>query len=269
MSQASRSGGFRPRCTCNDNVSFSATASTWRKRLRRFCSCKECTNIYDKCVGGNADWNDVCDYFNKHAITVDDNVLNVIYNNFMISKHPLLLEHILKIEDMKCNYDFLLGDEVDYHLGLFCRMSTSLLTYDLLVKSCGLEEVIYGSGNDDTDLRLLWNDGIIAYYKSHDARVDVNAAVKILVARSGNDDDFSSINVNDYIASIMDEMTKNGVLFCEHVDTNVLKSILIAIRSIPKDGNPHMEDVSTQVSQSILDSTASRQRIFRPRRSHE
>lgn len=269
MSQTPGSREFRTRCECNEHIGFVAAASAWRERLKRFCTCNDCALIYNKCVDGSATYIEILDYFGKHVLTVDDNVLNSIYYNLVMNKNKALCDYITRINLISRSYRLLFDYADEFHLQPFLRLSTSMLMHDLLTKECKLEEIVYG-GDSNIDLRNIWNDVELKYYAFNDARIDLSAMAKILLNKCMNNSR-AFVDVDAFSDAILSEVNNSDAELCEHVTKDMIMFMLGSISKVLKEGVSHdvliMEDASVQVDREAENNRPTRLRAVRTRKN--
>lgn len=209
---------------------------------------------------------DIYDYFNKHALNVDDNVLNVIYYNLVMNKNVNLFSYISEQDMILKRYNLLFENDENLHFRPFLKMNTALLTHDILIKICKLENVVYGGSDGSVDLRNIWNDVDINYYISNDMRIDINAIAKIIIKRHSCGL-FSPHDIDIYGDLLMSEIEASGAELCEHVTIDMITSIMSSLVSLLDENDLTMEDVATQVNRELDSSNLVKQRSLRPRRN--
>lgn len=220
--------------------------------------------MFNKCADGSVAYDDILDYFKKHVLTADDNVLNSIYYNFIVNNNVELLKIVCEQNVMIECYDLLFKNTNHIRFRPFIRMTTAMLMHDVLTRICNMENIIY-DGNDDIDLRNLWNDVDINYYIYNDLLVDIDGIVKILLKRCVRDGS-GGLDAGSYIDSIIMEIGASKTSLCEHVDREVMISIFETIASTLGNRISTVEDASTQADIRLEDMSPSRQRSLRSRR---
>lgn len=263
MSESNRVSESWNECRCNADTSSVNGSIKWKKRLDKFCGCNDCANLFNKCLDRTALSGDIIDHFNRHAMTIDDNLLNCIHDFYVsINDHDLV--SFLDIEEKIIYvYKQIVKDVTDRKLLPFSRVNNSLRMHGVMVEKCQLSSILYEEdGKSMSDFRTLWNDTRLDYYIYNNLIVDVKSIIKIYIKNRLLSDDVDAIDIEGFMSMMVDR----GVRLCDHINASILRNLFDDIDNTISGVNKEMKDLSIQVNLSMEDKPLVKQRSLRPRK---
>lgn len=219
--------------------------------------------MFNKCLERTVVDGDITDYFNKHALTVDDNILNCIYDFYLSIDDGDLLA-LLNFQEKLVNiYKRVVGDLADRRSLPFARANNAMRMHSIMVEKCKLSSILYEEdGKALSDLRTLWNDTRLDFYVYNGLAMDIRSVIKIYVKNRILSNETDDVDVEEFISTI----SERGIRLCEHVNVSILSTLFSDVDKVINGVDKETKDLSVQVNLSIEDEPLPKQRSLRSRK---